>query len=280
MSKSLRVYDGRLDFNEEAHVYTFNGTPVRGVTSTLKVINKPALIQWAANMASGWVKDNFKEGMSSKDVELLCREAARAHNKVRDTAAGIGTEVHAFVEASLKGEPLPKITTPEALASCNAFLDWRTKHEIKPIANEQILFSREHWYAGTCDIIAEIDGQITIADIKTSSGIYPEMFMQIAAYTIALEEMRPDFKIARWMIVRLDKKSGQLEVGEMARTQLYMDAFLACATLDKKMKLIEEFKNEHMVKTKAAGQLEGKRRATSRAPRQQSSRVPKRAAAR
>jgi hypothetical protein len=225
-------------------------------------------------MAANHVKAHWHEKMSKNDVELLCREASTAHNKFRDTAAGIGTEVHSFVEASLKGRALPKITTQEAMECCNAFLNWRMQHQIKPIANEQILFSKQWWYSGTCDVIADIDGAVTIADIKTSSGIYPEMFMQIAAYTNALEEMRPEIKIQKWMIVRLDKKTGQLEVGQMNRQQIYIDAFLRCRELAKAIQTIEELKHEHLGTTKTAV----RRKATTKGEAgQRSSRVSKRA---
>jgi genome maintenance exonuclease 1 len=275
-NKSLNVYGGRLTFNEDAHIYEFNGTPVAGVTSILRTINKPALIQWAASLAANHVKNNWREGLSRNEIELLCREAATAHNKVKNEAAGIGTEVHAIAEASLKGKPMPAPSTEEALRACNAFMDWRRQHEIKLITAEQILFSKQWWYAGTADIIAHVDGQVTIADIKTSSGIYPEMFMQIAAYTNALEEMRPEIKIQQWMIVRLDKKSGALEVGRMARQQVYIDAFLRCRELAKAMQTIEELKNVHLVTTKT--QVSRERKAPAeRAPGQRTGRVPKRA---
>jgi hypothetical protein len=221
-------------------------------------------------MAANHVKANWREGMSKADMDLLCKQAATAHNKFRDTAAGIGTEVHAVVEASMKGKPVPQISSDEALRACNAFLDWKGKHDIKPIANEQILFSRKWWYAGTADIFAEIDGQVTIADIKTSSGIYPEMFMQIAAYTNALEEMDPGVQIQQWMIVRLDKKTGQLEVGRMARQHIYIDAFLRCRELAKAIQTIEELKNVHLVTSKSEVQRPARERKTAaRAERQQ-----------
>ncbi len=276
-NKSLSIYGGRLAFDEDEHVYTFDGTPVAGVTSILKTINKPALIQWAASMAANHVKANWREGMSKADVDLLCKQAATAHNKFRDTAAGIGTEVHAVVEAYMKGKPVPQISSDEALNACNAFLDWKSKHDIKPIANEQILFSKQWWYAGTADIFAEIDGQVTIADIKTSSGIYPEMFMQIAAYTNALEEMDPGVQIQQWMIVRLDKKTGQLEVGRMARQQVYIDAFLRCRELAKAIQTIEELKNVHLVTTKSEVRPARERKTATRAPGQRDGGVPKRA---
>lgn len=262
----LKIYGGQLTFDDDAHVYQFNGTPIAGVTSILKTINKPALIQWSATTAANFVKDHWHEGMGKNDIELLCREAARAHNKVRDTAAGIGTEVHSFVEASLKGQPLPKITSEAAFQACNAFMNWRQQHTIKSLANEQILFSKNWWYAGTADILAMVDGKLTLADIKTSSGIYPEMFMQVGAYTNALEEMRPDLKIEQWMIVRLDKKTGQLEVGSMPRTQIYIDAFLRCRELAKCIQTIEELKHEHLATSKTEVRREPRKRAA--APRE------------
>jgi hypothetical protein len=278
-NKFINVYGGKLLFNEDEHVYTFNGTPVGGVTSILRTINKPALIQWAASVAANHVKAHYLEGMSKNDMDLLCREAATAHNKFKNEAANIGTEVHAVVEASLKGKPLPRISTEQAMSACNAFMDWRQKADIRPIANEQILFSKQWWYAGTADIIANIDGQLTIADIKTSSGIYPEMFMQIGAYTAALEEMRPEMQIQQWMIVRLDKKTGQLEVGRMARQQIYIDAFLRCRELAKAMQTIEELKNVHLVSTKTQVQRATRdRKAPATGEKgQRVSRVPKRA---
>ena len=45
-----------LKFNEEKHLYTLDDKPVTGVTTILKTIAKPQLIQWAANEAVNYIK--------------------------------------------------------------------------------------------------------------------------------------------------------------------------------------------------------------------------------
>lgn len=245
-NKRSQVYGGELRFEDVAHCYTWNGTPVPGVTSILKQLAKPALINWAAGMSSEHVLSNFREGMSRNDMELLCREAKGAHNRVRDKAANTGSRVHSYVESLFKGRELPRIEEEQAQNAIKAFEAWLKTVSINVLDSERILFSKEHWYAGTTDIIAEINGQLTIADIKTSSGIYDDMWMQLAAYTHALEEMDPSYTIKQWLIIRLDKKTGQFEVGRMGRNSLYIDAFLDCRRLDKHRKLMEELKHEHL----------------------------------
>lgn len=245
-NKKVNAFGGELRFEDVAHCYTWNGTPVPGVTSILKQLNKPALINWAAGAAADHVLSQYQEGMNRNAMELLCREAKGAHNRIRDKAAVTGTKVHSYVEALFKGRSLPSVDDEQARNAISAFESWLKTININVLESEQILFSKQHWYAGTADIIAEIEGQLTLADIKTSSGIYDEMWMQLAAYTQALEEMRSELSIKQWLIIRLDKKTGAFEVGRMTRNSLYIDAFLDCRRLDKARKLMEELKNEHL----------------------------------
>jgi hypothetical protein len=89
--------------------------------------------------------------------------------------------------------------------------------------------------------------------------------------------MDPGVQIQQWMIVRLDKKTGQLEVGRMARQQVYIDAFLRCRELAKAIQTIEELKNVHLVTTKSEVRPARERKTATRAPGQRDGGVPKRA---
>jgi len=62
--------------------------------------------------------------------------------------------------------------------------------QVKPelIATEYHLFSDEHQYAGTTDIICRIDGKIWLIDIKTSNSIHTSYNLQLAAYAKAWNE--------------------------------------------------------------------------------------------
>jgi hypothetical protein len=64
---------------------------------------------------------------------------------------------------------------------------WNT---VKPrlIATEQHIFSDEYQYAGTIDLVVEIDGKIWLLDIKTSNSLHTSYDLQLAAYAQAWNE--------------------------------------------------------------------------------------------
>ena len=62
-----------------------------------------------------------------------------------------------------------------------------------PIASEKLVFSREHGYAGTADLIGTLNGRLALLDIKTGRGVYPEYKLQLAAYAVAWGEMTGHF---------------------------------------------------------------------------------------
>ena len=244
----VTLYDGEvnLEFNENRHIYTWKekNLPVRGVTSVLKWLNKPALMPWAANMAAAFVKDNFIEGMSGDEMAALCEEARGAHRRMAKSAADIGTEVHSFCEAHLKadmigGVPPAMLEDETARKSCVAFLNWAREHDIRPIELEHILFSSKHYFAGTCDFYGHIDGELCVLDFKTSSGIYVEMIIQLAAYNLALTEMYGERVEAGW-IIRLDKKTGKFETCRIPRSDEDQTAFRVLLEVDTHMKRLNE----------------------------------------
>src|SRR5690242_19546896 len=85
-----------LEFDEATHAYRvikhpdpwFVGKHPPGVTSILKLIDKPALIQWAANcsveyISNGYVKIRDEKGELEPTVFLsLCQEAKTAHRRL------------------------------------------------------------------------------------------------------------------------------------------------------------------------------------------------------
>ena len=62
--------------------------------------------------------------------------------------------------------------------------------QVKPelVATEYHLFSDEHKYAGTADIIVKIDGKLWLLDIKTSNSVHSSHYLQLAAYAKAWSE--------------------------------------------------------------------------------------------
>lgn len=230
------LYNGqvRIDFDHRAHAYTCEGKFVPGVTSILKRLDKPALMQWAANMAAAYIQSNWREGC---DIAALCKDAKTAHRRASREAADLGSIVHKFAENTLCGKPAELPEGPAA-KGCSAFLDWLDAHHVEVISSERIIFSREDWYAGTADFFGYVDGVLTVGDFKTSSGIYPEMLLQTAAYIRAIEEETNE-RVAQRLIIRLDKKTGAFEPHYYPYSERDVQTFRLLVEIDRNLKRLE-----------------------------------------
>lgn len=235
MSKPQIIFGKELVFDEKEHAYTWGGQFVPGVTSILQCIGKPALIPWAAGMAS----DHWLQAVTAgrADYDVIHKESKAAHRKKSKDAANIGHNVHAYAECFFKKQELPDLKTDQAKRGVEAFHKWLDSHKIKILASERRVFSQEYYFAGTCDFVAEIDGVMGVGDIKTSSGIYPEMRLQTAAYQHALQEEKGiEFQV-RW-IIRFDKNTGNFEAQSFYDFELDFDGFRSTLNLHRALKAI------------------------------------------
>lgn len=198
-------------FDKARHVYTWDGKPLTGVTTILSVIAKPALIQWAANETIKHISEALDREMNDGieiDWPKLLEDARYAHRKKKEAAADAGTLFHAWAERWIKSKcklkTLPK--DPAAQKMAENFINWARANKVKFLASEKQVYSRNFWYAGTFDFLAEINGELMVGDIKTSTGIYGrEYFAQMAGYQLALEEMEGYQDIKGRIVVRCGK---------------------------------------------------------------------------
>jgi len=236
MSAPNLIYGQPFEFDEAAHAYTWDGQPVPGVTTILNQLAKPALVPWAAGMAADHFLSAVRAGRT--DYADIHKESKGAHSKRTKSAGASGTNVHAYAEAYFKSLPAPELLSDEAKRGVEAFHKWYDSHTIKILASERMVFSKEHYYAGTCDFVAEIDGVQGVGDIKTSSGIYPEMRLQTAAYQHAIQEEKEMQFPVRW-IIRFDKKTGEFEAKSFTDFDLDFQGFKAALTIHRTMKAIQ-----------------------------------------
>lgn len=235
--KTALLYNGEVEivFDEARHMYSWQGKPIAGVTSILARLNKPALVAWAANQAADHILKNWVDGC---DLEKLCKEAKGAHRRLSKDAADVGSEVHAYAEAMLTGVQPPQ-HSQLAVPGCRAFDEWACSHNVEPIACERIIFSREDWYCGTADLFGYVDGRLTVGDFKTSSGVYPEMLLQTAAYIRAIEEETGE-RVEQRIIIRLDKKTGKFEAHTFPYSERDVQCFRLMVQVDKFLKGLEQ----------------------------------------
>lgn len=234
------LYGGEIElsFDPVKHVYTVAGKEVQSVTGILDIISKPALVYWAVNQACGYFQKMLKPGEALDEIQIkrLVEDAKWAHKRASSRAADIGTLAHEwmqkFGEGAIAGAPtLPLLPVNRAARSaCDAFLEWEDKHKVKFLHCEMKIYSLGHNYAGTCDADAIVDGERCIIDYKSSSGIYPEMGLQLAAYQHAREEEGYGPYQNRW-IIRVPKDGNGFEAKAFPEYQRDLTAFLAAKEL-------------------------------------------------
>lgn len=210
--------------------YDIDGTLLPSVTTILQAIGKPMLVNWAAKVeriqcvdAATDLYDDLCKVPADKRMNRMAYKAtlegrigkAKASTKLLEKAGDIGTRAHELVEWNIR-KNMGQMVGPEP-AVCEkslwAFMaceDWIKQVDMKPIAVEQVVFSTVHGFAGTMDLLADVTIDQTgrrlraLIDWKTGKAIYPESYIQNAAYQVALCEMGHG-PIDCGIIVRLPK---------------------------------------------------------------------------
>jgi hypothetical protein len=230
IAKELYGGEVKINFYPNSHRYKLEGskTYLVGVTTALGMIAKPQLIGWAARMATEYIQEAHEDGRSM--TEELFEAAKNAHRRKKEEAGASGSLVHEWAENYIKtgADELPE--DGNVLNGVLAFLKWVKAHKVKFTSSERIVYSRKHGYVGTLDAEAEIDGKLCVIDFKTSSGIYPEMHLQTAAYQKAAEEEGSEYTGHRW-IVRFDKTTGEFEAVQAKEIRGAFKAFKAALAL-------------------------------------------------
>lgn len=145
-----------------------------------------ALMAWSAKVAAEYAVD-FAGVWRDFDRDAAVDLIKKAPFTESRSAAKIGTDAHAYAEQRLRGMLAPAAGADAILAgggdhACENVDILLAAHEPLPIAVEATVWNEELKYAGTLDCIVRVGGELILADWKTSTGVYPEMAIQLAAY--------------------------------------------------------------------------------------------------
>lgn len=232
------LYNGRarLEFDPLKHSYTVawegaEPVPIPSVTKVLDALNKPVLPRWAARETADYVGRTLKPGVGLNEIQIanLVKDAKAAPWRKSSDAADIGSLVHAYAEAYVLGQEPSMPIHPEAQACVRSFLRWIQLDNvvITHHAERKMLYmGLPHAYAGTCDLVATINGKLAIADFKTSTGIWPEYRLQLAAYRQAYGEETGEWADECWCL-RFGK-DGAFEAACYTDHDTDWQAFQAC----------------------------------------------------
>lgn len=176
------------------------------VTSIVGVAGeKGGLVSWAAKkVAEAAVAE---QDWRSLDDDAAVKYLSQAHQRSSSDAARIGDEVHAAIEADVRGTSRPDVSRSAAgcLRSWDAFLD---EHQPELVATEVRVVNKSVGYAGSLDVLMVVDlldgegRRPVVADVKTGKRLYPSsLALQMAAYangerTIFGDELRPMLSVS------------------------------------------------------------------------------------
>lgn len=170
--------------------YEYGGLWYPRVTSIVSIKAKPALYMFYASLP------NYATG-----------EAIKAKS------AEEGTLIHDTIEAILRKGSAPTrdavgaptfdvgVGIPESIRpAISAFLDFNNKNDLVAHKIEERVVSKKHRYAGTMDVLADLNGKVGVLDIKTSVSIYRDYSIQTSAYIEALKEDTNLPPLTRWIL--------------------------------------------------------------------------------
>lgn len=138
-------------------------------------------------------------------------------------AAEEGTQVHNAAEQLIQGQEIDWFDN-NGVAKYNLdvwkmilkFAEFWNKYEPKLIATEYHIFSDKYEYAGTIDLIIELNNEIWLLDIKTSNSLHTTHELQLGAYAAAWNETH-DTKVSKtgilWLkaATRTEGKNGAMQ---------------------------------------------------------------------
>jgi hypothetical protein len=171
-----------------------NGLAMPGVTSVISKVDKSGpLIAWAKGVTADAALDNLPR--LAEMVKADGREPTKAWLKAHataesDRAKDLGTRIHILAEQIGRGaDPTLEGFEMPYIEAYRRFLG-----EYRPTFKslEQFTCNLRLGYGGTFDFLAVIDGKLTLGDLKTGKGIYPETRLQLAALGMAEFIGRPN----------------------------------------------------------------------------------------
>lgn len=194
--------EGVPDFEEKKHRYSLDSKPLDGVTGILKVLDKPALPWWGMRIGIAGIvtllerlgpdfPDTSDEIAAMLDIEQLLKDHKLTVNHVKEDAGARGSAAHDQLEEYAVNDRLLRPSKAPVAAQGYLRSAAMMLAETKPeyLASEVMVWSREHWYAGTFDAIVRYLGDLELWDYKSSKNGYETHALQMGAYERARREL-------------------------------------------------------------------------------------------
>ena len=217
---------------KQSAYYEIDGQKLIRVTSVLgQTLAKPALFNWAKKAtregAAAYLEGQREQPITDDIIKGAVQAAKNGTNT--DVAVKRGVDFHEAAMLYMGGDPFPKIPGMQAMQQ------WRADLEPRPVALENVVYSRTLGCAGTFDAVMEIDGKLVIVDYKTG-GVYDDHAIQLAAYAGLWGMMNNTRPIDTCQVVQIDTVEETYTVHHLDDWKPYWEeAFLPLLKVWKRM---------------------------------------------
>lgn len=145
-----------LEFLEEEHLYLYDGVLIPSVSEILHFI--------------------FPDKYKNVNSEILAKKAL------------YGSKVHEAIECLEQGKTLPEMDGNQQF-SLNQWQYLKKRNNMKVLIQEQMIHYCDK-YAGRFDMVANVNGYLSLCDIKTTAILDKEyLSWQLSFYELANESM-------------------------------------------------------------------------------------------
>lgn len=199
-----------VEYRDASHRYwlidnvTGAREPATSVTSALQVIDKPGLRDWYERISARDAVRATREGEMTdidpdrdedgRETQKRLQELGLGAMKARDAGADRGSAVHEALLAYCTLGTIPDLEDFEdgQRGYVEGLCAWLAVARPTPIVTECIVGSALHGFAGRFDLLAEINGETVLCDLKTSKRVGVEYHLQLEGYKLALAECRSE----------------------------------------------------------------------------------------
>lgn len=188
------------------------GEKIPGTTTVIgRFKESGGLLQWA-----------FKQGQTG---------AAHLYDE-RDKAALAGNIAHDMIECDILKRDRPVFVCDAELLvkaenAFNQFKEWQEQTRIEIVSTERSFVSERYQFGGTIDAIGrDMKGRIVLVDWKTSAAVYQDYLIQLAAYSLLLEECQPELTPTAFHLLRVAKESADFAHHYFGELEQAKEAFI------------------------------------------------------
>ena len=239
-----KIQSGRGHYYQVSGDPTVEGKRLTSVTAITGKLSYGSLVDWGVKTVTDTIPEVLERYMgdvvSDYSARAMAESISQEAKAKREAAASLGTRLHEMIHESITNPyessdqpPLElDIELQELQRYFASYKAWATSRQLVVTHSEEPVYNPLALYAGTIDIVGELDGKRVIIDIKTAGrGARDDMAMQLAAYQRAWKYTKGE-DISQALIVVVHADSVAEYPVDLAAAY---DLFLMLATIHRRL---------------------------------------------